>query len=55
MYTLNQMTEARNLVGTDINETEYVDHLVMENEKTYFQIISLKGDERLLEITEIVK
>jgi hypothetical protein len=49
------MTESRNLVGTEINELEYIDHMVMEQGKTYFQIIHLNGQERLIEITEIVK
>jgi len=55
MYTLSQMTEAKNLVGTEINEVEYIDHLVIENSKTYFQVIHLNGSERLLEISEIIK
>jgi len=48
------MTEARNLVGTEINELEYIDHLVLENSKTYFQIIHLNGNKRLVEISEII-
>lgn len=54
MYTLKQMTEAKNLVGTEINELEYIDHIVIENSKTYFQIIHLNGSERLVEISEIL-
>jgi hypothetical protein len=53
MYTLKQMTEARNLVGTEINELEYIDHIVLENSKTYFHVIHLNGNERLVEISEI--
>ena len=50
---MNNSTEyqkALNLVGTEINELEYIDHIVMENGKNYFQIIHLNGGERLLEI-----
>ena len=54
MYTLKQMTEARNLIGTEINDLEYIDHLVIENSKTYFQVIHLNGNERLVEIKEIL-
>ncbi len=55
MYTLKQMTEARNLVGTDINELEYIDHIVIQDSKTYFQIIHLDGSEKLIEIKELLK
>lgn len=54
MYTLNQMTEAKKIVGTEVNEVEYIDHIVMENSKTYFQVIHLNGNERLIEISELV-
>ena len=54
MTTLNLMTKARNLVGTEINDLEYIDHLVLENSKTYFQVIHLNGDKRLVEINEIL-
>lgn len=50
MLTLEQTQKANELVGTEINELEYIDHIVWENEKEYFQIISLNGKERLLEI-----
>ena len=55
MYTLNQMTKARNLVGTDINELEYIESLFIESSKTFFQVISLDGSERNLEISEVIK
>lgn len=54
MYTLNQMTQAKKLVGSEINDFEYIDHIVMENSNTYFQIIHLNGNERLIEISEIL-
>ena len=54
MTTLSQMTEARNLIGSEINDLEYIDHLVMENSKTYFQVIHLNGNKRLVEIKEIL-
>ena len=54
-YTLKQMTEARNLVGSDINDFEYVDYIVMQDSKTYFQIVHLNGSDRLAEIIEILK
>jgi len=55
MYTLDQMTKARNLVGTEINELEYIDHIVIQDSKTYFQIIHLDGSEKLIEIKELLK
>lgn len=55
MYTLNQMIEARNLIGTEVNEIEYIDHIVLQDGKTYFQIVSLDGSERLIEIKELLK
>jgi len=54
MYTLDQMTKARNLVGTEINELEYIDHIVIQDGKTYFQIIHLDGSEKLIEIKELL-
>lgn len=54
MYTLNQMTKATKLVGTEINELEYIDHIVIQDSKKYFQIIHLNGSERLIEIKELI-
>tara|TARA_Y100000310_G_scaffold309747_1_gene354201 strand:- start:1295 stop:1471 length:177 start_codon:yes stop_codon:yes gene_type:complete len=50
MLTLEQTQKANDLLGKDINELEYIDHIVWENGKEYFQVISLDGKERLLEI-----
>ena len=55
MKNLETMTKARNLVGTEINEVEYIDHIVIQDSKAYFQVIHLNGQERLIEVSEIVK
>ncbi len=47
-----QYETARNLVGTEINELEYIDHIVMQDSKEFFQVIHLNGNERLVEISE---
>ena len=52
-YTAAQMTTAKNLVGTEINELEFINCLVSENGKTYFHVIHLNGAERMIEITEL--
>lgn len=54
MVTLNQMESAKSLIGTEINELEYISHIVLENSKTFFQIVHLNGNERLIDITEFV-
>ena len=53
-HSIETMTAARKLVGSDINDLEYIDHIVIQDNKTYFQIIHLDGHERIVEITEIL-
>ncbi len=50
-----KLTQAKTLLDLDYNEFEYFDHIVMENDKYYFVLVHLNGDERLLEINEVLK
>jgi len=52
--TLTQMESAKALLGTDVNELEYADHIVMENGNTYFQLIGLDGTERLALVSDFI-
>jgi hypothetical protein len=45
-----QYNEMMSKVGTEVNELEYIDHVVMMNNKYYFAIIHLNGKERLEEV-----
>ena len=50
MKTQEQYNEMMSKIGTEVNELEYIDHVVMENQKYYFCIIHLNGNERLEEV-----
>jgi NACalpha-BTF3-like transcription factor len=47
MTTLEQYNKMMNQVGTEVNELEYIDHVIFENNEYYFVIIHLNGNERL--------
>ena len=53
--TFEQTTKATNLVGTEINELEFINHIVWENGETFFNVIHLNGNERLVNVLEIIK
>ena len=50
MKSLEQYNEMMNKVETEVNELEYIDHVILENSKYYFVIIHLNGNERLEEV-----
>lgn len=50
MKTQEQYNKMMSKIGTEINEFEYIDHVVMENGKYYFCIIHLNGNERFEEV-----
>ena len=52
--TITQMESAKALLGHDVNELEYADHIIIENGNTYFQLVSLDGSERLALVTEFI-
>lgn len=47
MKSQAQYNEMMNKVGTEVNELEYIDHVIIENGNYYFCIIHLNGKERL--------
>jgi hypothetical protein len=47
MTNLEKYNEMMSKVGTEVNELEYIDHVVFENSNYYFCIIHLNGNERL--------
>ena len=53
--TLKQSIEIKNLIDTEINEVEYIDHIVIENDTTFFNVIHLNGSERLINVFDIIK
>jgi len=52
--TLTQMESAKALLGTDVNELEFAEHIVIENGNTYFQLIHLNGTERLALVSDFI-
>lgn len=50
MTTQKQYDGMISKIGTEVNELEYIDHLVIENGKYYFCIIHLNGNQRLEEV-----
>lgn len=45
-----QYSEMMSKVGSEVNELEYIDHIVIENNKYHFVIIHLNGKKRLEEV-----
>ena len=54
MTTSKNIDTAKSLIGTEINELEYIDHMVIEGGKTYFSVIHLNGNERLVPVEDIM-
>ena len=52
--TFEQMMKAKSLLGKDVTELEYADSIVLTNDKTYFNLISLDGAEILALVTDFV-
>lgn len=52
--TLLQHIEIRDLVGTDINELEYIDHIFIYGSITFFQIVHINGCTRFINALDYI-
>lgn len=53
--TFEKLQQAKALLDTDYNETEFFSSMVMEQGRYFFELTHLNGETRLLEVCEVIK
>lgn len=54
MLNQKQYAAAKNLLGIELNEYEYFDHIVIQDDTYYFAVIHLNGNQRLVPVNDIL-
>lgn len=54
MLNPKQYETAKSLINVELNDYEYFDHIVIENDTYFFQVIHLNGNQRKVKVLDVL-